>query len=67
VDGGTFESAFTDALAGDYSVALDGPLAYRGLEGGHIGASPTSTGVVNGILAGRGKPAAPQGMRIVVR
>lgn len=67
VDGGTFESAFTDALAADYSVALDGPLAYRGLEGGHIGASPTSTGVVNGILAGRGKPAAPQGMRIVVR
>lgn len=65
VDGGAFETAFVTAADGDYSVALGGPLAYRGMEGGHIGANSASTSTVSAIIGGRGRPAAPKGMRVV--
>ena len=65
VDGASFESAFTDASAGDYSVAPGGPAAYRGMDGGHIGANPTSPALVNAILGGRARPSAPKGIRLV--
>jgi hypothetical protein len=66
VDGSSFESAFRDAPNGDYSVALGGPVAYRAMEGGHIGANPTPAGMVNAILGGRPRPGSPRGMRVVL-
>jgi hypothetical protein len=64
---GTFESAFSDINVGNYTAVDGGPLKNRALDGSDIGALTEPVSVINAILAGRGRPAAPSSLRIVVR